>query len=59
MPVRIFERTSDGHFYVEWREFDNYSRERRFDSYHSALRFASQTECRLLIESMVDLELVR
>lgn len=54
MPVRIVSKQN--HIYiVEWKEVDNYSRDRTFMSYQTAIRFAAKLEARLLLDELKDL----
>lgn len=53
MSVRILNHRHQ--FNVEWLETDGLLRDRSFSSYSEAERFAKQIECRLLIDSILDL----
>jgi hypothetical protein len=51
MTVRILKDKNASSYRVEWTEEDGYLRDRPFDTYRAAERYAMQIECRLLIES--------
>jgi hypothetical protein len=52
MPVRIIRNMPHSPYRVEWQEFDGFARDRNFDSYNAAERFAAQVEYRLSIDAI-------
>jgi hypothetical protein len=56
MMAQIYSDPREGCFLVHWTEDDGYVRERCFDSYRAAERFAWQVEFRLQAEALAEIE---
>jgi hypothetical protein len=56
MMAQIYSDPREGRFLVNWTEDDGYVRERCFESYRAAERFALQVEFRLQAEALAGIE---
>ena len=54
MSASIFAKPGKSDYRVLWEEADGYTRERRFDAYRAAQRFARQVDCRLHMETLAE-----
>jgi hypothetical protein len=54
MSASILAIPSKADYRVQWTEADGYTRERRFNSFRAAERYASQVETRLHMEALAE-----
>lgn len=54
MNATIFGKPEESLYRVEWLEADGFTRERYFDSYGAAERYAQQVDCRLQVEAFAE-----